>query len=128
MLIFHYGVMGSGKSLELIRQHLIFQSKGIKSLVFNYALDERFGKNQVVSRTKVSIPSIPFDDKTNFIQVVNRETRQSIIKVGIENIFIDEAQFLTEEQVEMLQVLSHENNMNIYCFGLRTNYLGKLFE
>lgn len=128
MLLFYYGVMWAGKSLELIRQQGILQSKNKDFLVFNWKGDTRFWDSwQVSTRLNISIPAHTFDSETNFIKAITELEKEKLLNKELNTVFIDEVQFLTPEQVESLYVLSETYNMNVCCFGLTTNFKGELF-
>lgn len=124
-LYFRYSTMGAGKSLQLIAAAHNYLERNMGVMLFNFKGDNRFGENKIASRTGLQMDSIPFDNSTNF-------------KTGIEDllnrgqkpdaIFVDEAQFLTEDQVKDLHDISVDRSIPVLTYGLRTDFLGRLFE
>lgn len=112
--------MNAGKSMDLIKTAYNYTERGKKVLAFNYAHDKRFGENVVASRSGVSWESLPFNNETFFLnQTLNIE--------NIDCILIDEAQFLNKYQVSQLVHIRNMFDIPIICYGLRTDFQGKLF-
>ena len=137
MLYFVYGPMESGKTEDLIRDYNILKSEGEHILVWNSELDERH-RGYVSSRNEnyEDIQSSIYKDTTNlfnkfFIELAKRgwEIHDSKNKGELgTTLFIDEAQFLTKQQVDQLSILAEYNDVTIKCYGLRTDFRGHLFE
>lgn len=128
-LNFIYWTMGAWKSLELIREASNLKNKDIDILIFNSSLDNRFGNGKVASRLKIEKSAIPYDNDFNFYDYIRRY-KSSLYpwSMGIHSIFIDEAQFLTTKQVEQLSGIVSDFNINVFCYGLKTNFKWELFE
>ena len=121
-LTFKYATMNSGKTLDLIRTAYNYEENGYKVLVIKPSIDTKGGE-QIVSRIGVS-------KKVDYLF----KPEDSILKTlynkldEIRCIFVDEAQFLTENQVDDLFIISKVFNKTIICYGLRLNFQMDAFE
>ena len=128
-LMFMYGVMSSSKSLRLLATAHDFDEKGIPILVIKPSADTRDGKNLVKSRAGLERECISIDPDVNIFDVVNEYIRISMAtqSSGLKWILVDECQFLTEEQVDQLSDIVDFLDINVICYGLRTDFKSKLF-
>ena len=113
--------MNSGKTSSLIQSAYNYKEKGMNVLVFSSFLDNRYGENKVASRIGLEMQAIPFDANTNFYTEVHKHQ-------DISAVFVDEAQFLTEENVTWLCSVVDLIKIPVLCYGLRTDCTGALFE
>ena len=122
-LSFYYGVMGAGKSEELIKIYHNYERINRHVEVFNFSMDERFANEEfsVSSRNGTSVPASEFDNDTSFINEFKA-------KNNLGAIMIDEGQFLTVSQVIELATLVDLYNIDVLVFGLRTDFKGNLFN
>ena len=137
MLFFNFGAMKAGKSASLIREYKRLKNEGEHILVWNSELDER-RKGYVSSRNEElnDIQSSLFKNTTNlfnrfFIEIARLGwTIHDSKRVGKPNtvLLVDEAQFLTAQQVDQLSIIAEYEDVTVKCYGLRTNYEGNLFE
>lgn len=117
-LSFYHGVMGAGKSEELMKIYRNYTRINKEPVVFSYSADNRFGDDfGVHSRNGDYISAIPFNKDTQFRSGLN-----------IDVIMIDEGQFLTQEQVYTLANLVDNYNTDVLVFGLRTDAFLNFFE
>ena len=122
-LIFYYGVMGSGKTTELIRTYEIYKRKGLDPVVIKPSIDNRegtfFGWGITTSRLLKykSIPAYYFKNLKEELKTLNYKT-----------ILVDEAQFMTREDVIYLSKLVEQENTNVLAYGLKTDINGHLFS
>lgn len=130
-LHFKYGVMGSAKSLDLIRANYNYREKGMDTIVLKPDKDSRDGDNECVIKARVDGVSvngsfIPSDDREydKFI----KELKERLKKEKISAIFIDEAQFLSKKQVEDMYGIVYELDVPVLCYGLKNNFRSELFE
>lgn len=123
-LHFKYWSMWAGKTLELIKIAYNYKERGQKVLVFNSSLDTRFKNWEISSRTWASIPCFLFDKNTDIFSKITEELE----KTSINCILIDEAQFLTNKQVESLAVATIRFKIPVICLWIKTDFLGNLFE
>lgn len=135
MLNFEFGTMASGKTENLIEDYITVVNDGKHALVWNSELDSRH-EGFVSSRNGEldDIQASLYKSTTNlfnrfFIEMAKRGWTISNSKSGKHTfLFIDEAQFLTEQQVDQLSVLADFEDITVNCYGLRTDFRGKLFE
>ncbi len=128
-LYYYYGVMGSSKSLRLLATAHDFDEKNIPILVLKPSADTRDGKNIIKSRAGLERECISIGPDINIFDVVNEfnDLRESENKKVIKWILVDECQFLTEEQVDQLSDIVDYLDVNVICYGLRTDFKSKLF-
>jgi len=122
-LYFHYATMNAGKSTMLLQASYNYRERGMRTVIFIAALDDRAGKGKVASRIGLSSEAIPFSAADDlFAQIETMHADDPITCV-----FIDEAQFLSAEQVWQLARVSDRIGIPVMAYGLRTDFQGKLF-
>jgi thymidine kinase len=129
-LIFKYGVMGSGKSLHLLATAHNFEIHNIPFLVFKSEIDTRDGENVIHSRALNERPCITISIYDNIYKILIKYF-ESLFYTGYDKpkwILVDEAQFLTRNQVEELAAIVDNFEINVICYGLRTDFRSNLFE
>ena len=128
-LYYYYGVMGSSKSLRLLATAHDFDEKNIPILVLKPSADTRDGKNIIKSRAGLERECISVDPDINIFDIVNEfiNLRKLEEKSTLKWILVDECQFLTEEQVDQLSDIVDYLDVNVICYGLRTDFKSKLF-
>lgn len=92
--------------------------------IFTAELDDRFGAGKVASRIGLESEAHLFNPKMDLIQTLEHMNA----KGAIDCVFIDEAQFLTKQQVQQLTYVVDELNIPVLAYGLRTDFLGETFE
>lgn len=117
-LYFRYGVMGSSKSANALMVRYNYEERGQRALMVKPMLDQREGKAIVNSRIGLAWPCIWFEELENMSREELR-TWQCVI--------VDEAQFLSQEQVDYLTVIVDDYNVPVICYGLRSDFRGDLF-
>ena len=120
-LYFSFGVMGSSKSLRLLATAHDFDEKNIPILVLKPSADTRDGKDKVKSRAGLERDCISVEPNVNLYTAINE------FKEPLRWVLVDECQFLTEEQVDQLSDVVDFLNINVICYGLRTDFKSKLF-
>lgn len=122
-LYFSYAAMNAGKSTTLLQASYNYRERGMKTLLFTAAFDDRAGAGVIASRIGVSESAMLFNPGDDLFAIIAeahaRETYSCI--------FIDEAQFLTPDQVWQLARVADRLNIPVMCYGLRTDFQGKLF-
>lgn len=125
-LRFSYGTMNSGKSLQVLTTAYSFEQRGIDILIIKSSVDTRDG-NQIKSRIGdgISRSCILVNQTTDLYDYIIHDLYEN--KNLPQWIFVDEAQFLTEDQVDQLSDIVDYEDVNIWCFGLRTDFKTHLF-
>lgn len=124
-LIFKYATMGSGKSTALLQIDKNYEIQGFKGLLFIPSVDGWSG-GYIRSRLGIEKEAMRVDRQTNIFNVVEYLGQE--LNEQIDYILVDEANFLTKEQVKQLGAVVDEMNINVICFGITTDFRGELFE
>lgn len=122
-LYFNFSAMNAGKSTILLQASHNYHERGMKTLLLTAALDDRYGVGRISSRIGIASDAHTFDASTNLFDTISDHITQK----NIDCILVDEAQFLTEEQVWQLCDISDKIGIPVMCYGLRTDFQGKLF-
>ena len=123
-LYFNYSSMNAGKSTALLQADYNYRERGMTTILFTSSKDERYGKNEIVSRIGISAPAAYFFEDTNLYETFVKQSK----KEPIDCVLIDEAQFLLKEQVHQLGRIVDELDTPVLTFGIRTDFQGELFE
>ena len=123
-LYFSYSTMNAGKSTVLLQASHNYGERGMKTMLFTAELDNRSKVGNISSRIGLSEKASTFNNDDNLFSSV--EERLNTDKISC--VFVDEAQFLTDKQVWELSDVVEILNVPVMCFGLRTDFQGKLFE
>jgi len=125
-LYFRYGAMNSGKSTALLQVAHNYEERGQQVLIAKPAIDTK-GDSTIVSRLgvdrRVDFLVTPND---NLRELAHENSNNSLIIPGIKNLaclLIDEAQFLTREQVDQAFELAVLDGVPVLCYGIRTDFL-----
>lgn len=121
-LYFRYSTMGAGKSLDLLKTAHNYEERKKNVFLLTSNLDNRFGKKKIASRVGISRESHTFTKESNIFDMVVSSGEK------ISCILIDEAQFLTKEQVWQLTDIVDYLDITVIAYGLRSDYLGEPFE
>lgn len=122
-LYFHYATMNAGKSTMLLQASYNYQERGMRTAIFTAALDDRAGKGRVASRIGLSSDAIPFGPSDDLFAAIGQMHGDAPLAC----VFIDEAQFLSAEQVWQLAHVCDRMSIPVMAYGLRTDFQGKLF-
>ncbi|AHG73382.1 MULTISPECIES: thymidine kinase [Mannheimia] len=123
-LYFYYSSMNAGKSTTLLQSSYNYQERGMNTLVYTAAIDDRFGVGKVSSRIGISQEATLFNAETDLFA----EIKQSHNNKTLHCILIDESQFLTKAQVYQLTDVVDKLKIPVLCYGLRTDFQAELFE
>jgi thymidine kinase len=122
-LYFYYASMNAGKSTVLLQASFNYRERGMHTMLFTAAIDDRAGQGVIASRIGLSAPADMFAPETDLFAAV-----ASAHAVGTINcVLVDEAQFLTRDQVWQLARVADDLGIPVLCYGLRTDFLGNLF-
>ena len=116
-LYFRYGAMNCGKTAHLLQSAHNYEEQKMKVLIFKPKIDTK-GDNKIVSRIGLSkkVDHL-IEEKENIYDYFNKSKYNKI-----KCIFIDEAQFLTKEQVDQLMKITIEKDIPIICYGIRLDF------
>ena len=123
-LYFNYSSMNAGKSIMLLQANHNYQERGMSTIIYTSSVDDRYGKKEIVSRIGLKAESNIFSSDTNIYKEVisfNKDKR-------VDCVLIDEAQFLSKDQVAQLGQIVDDLDIPVLTFGIRTDFKGNLFE
>ncbi|WP_237484705.1 thymidine kinase [Vibrio hippocampi] len=123
-MYFYYSAMNAGKSTTLLQSSFNYRERGMTPVIFTAALDDRYGVGKVSSRIGLSAEAELFHQQTDLfehIKALHQQTPRHCI-------LVDECQFLSKEQVYQLTEVVDKLRIPVLCYGLRTDFLGELFE
>ena len=123
-LYFNYSSMNAGKSTMLLQANHNYIERGMKPRIYTSDLDNRFGNGEIVSRIGLKSKSNIFTSKTDIYKDISNVITYS----NVDCVLIDEAQFLTQNQVIQLGKIVDEFGIPVLAFGIRTDFQGNLFE
>ena len=123
-LYFNYSSMNAGKSTMLLQANHNYIERGMQPEIYTSNLDKRFGESEIVSRIGLKSKSNLFNIKTDiYKEILNKNDKKEI-----DCVLIDEAQFLTKNQVKQLGDIVDLLDIPVLTFGIRTDFQGNLFE
>ena len=128
-LFYIYGSMASAKSLRLLTTAYNLEENGIQIMVLKPSLDTRDGEGIIKSRAGLERKCIMVDKDVNLYKAI--KAYKNVLASQLEElkwVLIDECQFLTEEQVDQLSDVVDFLDINVMCFGLRTDFQSHLFQ
>lgn len=118
-LFFRYAAMNAGKSTALLQVAHNYEERGMKVRLFTAAHDDRAGSGVIASRLGLQRVAATFGAGTEF----SREH----VGDDVACLLLDEAQFLSPEQVVQLHRLAHVGHVPVICYGLRSDFRGQAF-
>ncbi len=122
-LHFFYSTMNAGKSTSLLQSNHNYLENNLKTLLFLPKEISDKADSNIVSRIGLKAKAISIDNEFKFYEYV-----KNIEYKNINCIFVDEAQFLTKEQVRNLSKISDKLDIPVMCYGIRTDFQGELFH
>jgi thymidine kinase len=122
-LYFYYASMNAGKSTNLLQADFNYRERGMRTVLLTAAIDDRFAAGTITSRIGLAADAIAFERDTDLVATVVRDGEAPPACV-----LVDEAQFLTAAQVDQLAALADDHGIPVLAYGLRTDFLGALFE
>ena len=122
-LYFYYASMNAGKSTTLLQADFNYRERGMRTMLFTAAVDDRFAAGTIASRIGLSAAATAFDPMSDLGALALAEHRGGALAC----VLVDEAQFLTAAQVDQLAALADDQGIPVLCYGLRTDFRGDLF-
>jgi thymidine kinase len=123
-LYFYYSAMNAGKSTVLLQSAYNYQERGMATLLFTPQIDNRAGTGKIASRIGLFADAIPYDNQFDLYTYTKEKIAQNPL---INCVLVDEAQFMTKEQVMQLTDIVDELNLPVLAYGLRTDFMGESF-
>ena len=122
-LHFFYSTMNAGKSTSLLQSNHNYKESGLDTMIFLPNETSKLYKGKIVSRIGLNAKAIIADKDFDFIGYIDKHKSKKLSCV-----LIDEAQFLTKNQVRQLGQVADKLNFPVMCYGIRTDFRGELFE
>ncbi|MCE5974404.1 thymidine kinase [Sinirhodobacter sp. WL0062] len=122
-LYFHYSTMNAGKSTILLQASYNYIERGMQTLLVTAQLDKRAGEARIASRIGIGAEAETFTAETDMFALI----RDRLTAGPCACIFVDEAQFLTKDQVWQLARAVDDLRVPVMCYGLRVDFRGELF-
>tara|TARA_B100000959_G_scaffold131275_1_gene137622 strand:- start:3296 stop:3874 length:579 start_codon:yes stop_codon:yes gene_type:complete len=122
-LYFHYAAMNAGKTTSLLQVSHNYRELEMNTLLLTPQLDDRADVGKIASRIGLEATAEVFTHQDNLFELVNADHSAD----NLSCILVDEAQFLSKEQVWQLACVVDDLDIPVMCYGLRTDFQGELF-
>ena len=122
-LYFYYSSMNAGKSTALLQSSYNYRERGMNTLVLAPDLDDRYGVGKVTSRIGLESNALTFRQDDDLFKIISSHDQESPLHC----VLVDEAQFLTKEQVFQLGEVADELDVPVLTYGIRTDFQGEPF-
>ena len=120
---FYYSAMNAGKSTVLLQSSYNYHERGMRTLLFVPATDTRSGSGRITSRIGLASEAITLPSGENLLELVRTAHAENPVAC----VLVDEAQFLTTAQVREATDIADILRIPVLCYGLRTDFQGRLF-
>lgn len=120
-LYFKYGAMGSSKTAQALITKFNYEERGMKVWLIKPATDTRDGCDMLTSRIGLSSKCDPINKNDSIKELFKVKLLDTDVIIS------DESQFFTEKQIDELRSIVDEDGVPVICFGLRTDFLTRLF-
>ena len=121
-LYFKYGAMGSSKTAQALITKYNYEENDMRVWLMKPGTDTRDGKNVVKSRIGLQAEAQVISPDLNVYEIYKAEHDGKV-----DAVIVDECQFFTVEQINQLRAIVDDFNVPVMCFGLRTDFLTRLF-
>jgi thymidine kinase len=121
---FYYASMNAGKSTTLLQADFNYRERGMHTMLFTAAIDDRYRPGVITSRIGIEAPANSFDATTDLRATIEAQHAETPLAC----VLVDEAQFLTKAQVFALAAVADEIGIPVLAYGLRTDFRAELFE
>ncbi len=119
-LYFKYGAMGSSKSAQALITKFNYEERGMQVWLLKPATDNRDGAQVIKSRIGLEAVADALKESDSVLQEFEKHDKVDVI-------IVDECQFFTAAQIDELRYIVDNYNIPVLCFGLRTDFMTKLF-
>lgn len=124
-LVFNYGVMSSGKTIEILKVAHNYEAQGRHIALMTSSLDNRSGRGVIASRIGLKRPAKTIDNDLDLFVYIKRKIK---LVGDVACVLIDEAQFMTKRQVLQCAKIVDELHVPVLTFGLKNDFQNNLFE
>lgn len=122
-LYFHFSTMNAGKSTVLLQASHNYKERGMETYLLTARFDDRAGQGRIASRIGIGAEADTFGESDDLFEKIQKRVQEGEIAC----VFLDEAQFLTEDQVWQLARAVDDIGVPVMCYGLRVDFQGRLF-
>ncbi|MEX0318668.1 MAG: thymidine kinase [Ruegeria sp.] len=122
-LYFNYSTMNAGKSTVLLQASHNYRERGMDTYLMTAAIDGRAGQGRIASRIGIGAEADTFRPQDDVFDMIE----QRLARGPVACVFVDEAQFLSDEQVWQLARAVDDLNVPVLAYGLRVDFQGHLF-
>jgi len=123
-LYFYYSSMNAGKSTALLQASYNYRERGMNTIVLAPSLDDRYGQGMVTSRIGLQSEAVSIGPDEDLFAMVSSLMSEKPLHC----VLIDEAQFLSKQQVLQIGRISDHLDIPVLAYGLRTDFQGEPFE
>ena len=123
-LYFYYASMNAGKSTVLLQADFNYRERDMRTMLWTAAIDDRYRPGIIASRIGLEAEANIFDPATDLRAAIDAEHGRARLSC----VLVDEAQFLTRDQVFALAGVCDELGIPVLAYGLRTDFQANLFE
>ncbi len=124
-LHFYYSAMNAGKSTILLQSSHNYNERGMDTLLMAPSIDDRFGVGKITTRLGLQIDAIAVEPGRDLFALIADKIHKNN---NLKCVFVDEAHFLTKQQVLQLARSTDDLSIPILTYGLRTDFRGEPFE
>ena len=122
-LYFYYAAMNAGKSTTLLQADFNYRERGMQTMLWTSAIDDRSGTGRIASRLGLRVDAEVFAENVSILDAVIDEAKRR----PVDCLLVDEAQFLTQRHVLELVEIVDRLDIPVLCYGLRTDFQAELF-
>ncbi|WP_443971837.1 thymidine kinase [Sphingobium sp. CR28] len=122
-LYFYYASMNAGKSTTLLQADFNYRERGMATMLWTAAVDDRAGAGRIASRIGLAANAHEFSPETDLFAAIAARIDEGPLAC----VMVDEAQFLSRPQVLDLARVCDDLGVPVLCYGLRTDFRGQLF-
>ncbi|MBX3458171.1 MAG: thymidine kinase [Candidatus Paracaedibacteraceae bacterium] len=123
-LYFYYSAMNAGKTTTLLQSSYNYRERGMNTLLFTADIDDRFGHGKIASRIGLSSDAFVYKNDFNFFEFIESKKK---VTPNLKCILVDEAQFLSKDQVRQLCDVVDHLKLPVLTYGIRSDFQGELF-
>ncbi|WP_116090286.1 thymidine kinase [Sphingomonas crusticola] len=123
-LYFYYASMNAGKSTTLLQADFNYRERGMATMLWTAAIDDRFRAGTITSRIGLEAAANLFATETDLGADILAQHKLTPLSC----VLVDEAQFLSREQVFQLAGICDQVGIPVLAYGLRTDFQAELFE